>query len=50
MKLEFTTLDVFTTKQFHGNPVAIIRVPASQKAALSQTQKQAIALEYVVTL
>jgi predicted PhzF superfamily epimerase YddE/YHI9 len=47
MKLEFSTLGVFTTTRYAGNPVAIIRVPAAEKANLSQSQKQAIASEYV---
>jgi PhzF family phenazine biosynthesis protein len=46
MKLSFTTLDVFTTTRYAGNPVAIVRVPASEKESLSQTQKQAIAKEF----
>lgn len=46
MKLSFTTLDAFTTTRYAGNPVAIIQVPASEKASLSQTQKQAIAKEF----
>jgi PhzF family phenazine biosynthesis protein len=46
MKLSFTTLDAFTTTPYAGNPVAIIQVPASEKANLSQTQKQAIAKEF----
>lgn len=46
MKLSFTTLDAFTTTRYAGNPVAVIQVPASEKASLSQTQKQAIAVEF----
>jgi PhzF family phenazine biosynthesis protein len=46
MKLHFTTLDVFTSTRYQGNPLAIIQVPAAQKDALSQTQKQSIAKEF----
>ncbi|KAG0647256.1 putative isomerase [Hyphodiscus hymeniophilus] len=46
MKLSFTTLDAFTTTPYAGNAVAIISVPASEKAALSQSQKQTIAREF----
>ena len=46
MKLSFTTLDAFTTTRYAGNPVAVIQVPASEKANLTQTQKQAIAKEF----
>jgi PhzF family phenazine biosynthesis protein len=46
MKLSFTTLDVFTTIRYAGNPLAVIKVPASEKASLSQTQKLAIAKEF----
>lgn len=46
MKLSFTTLDAFTTTRYQGNPVAIVRVPASEKSNLSQEQKQAIAAEF----
>ncbi|TVY90993.1 putative isomerase, partial [Lachnellula willkommii] len=46
MKLDFTTLDVFSSTRYTGNPVAIIPVPASAKESLTQTQKQAIASEF----
>ncbi|KAH8886300.1 Diaminopimelate epimerase-like protein [Thozetella sp. PMI_491] len=46
MKLNFTTLDAFTTTRYAGNPVAIVRVPSSDKASLTQSQKQAIASEF----
>lgn len=46
MKLSFTTLDAFTTTRYAGNPVAVVRVPAFEKANLTQTQKQAIAKEF----
>lgn len=44
--LAFTTLDVFTTVRYEGNPLAIIRVPASLRPSLSQAQKQKIAKEF----
>ncbi|RDL31888.1 uncharacterized protein BP5553_09290 [Venustampulla echinocandica] len=46
MKLNFTTLDVFTTARYKGNPLSIISVPSSLKPSLTQTQKQAIAQEF----
>jgi PhzF family phenazine biosynthesis protein len=46
MKLSFTTLDVFTSTSYAGNPVAIIKVPASESASLTQKQKQSIASEF----
>ncbi|KAE9369211.1 Diaminopimelate epimerase-like protein [Stipitochalara longipes BDJ] len=46
MQLSFTTLDVFTDTRYTGNPVAIIRVPASLSPTLTQSQKQAIASEF----
>lgn len=46
MKLDFTTLDVFSSIRYTGNPVAIIPVPASAKNTLTQTQKQSIASEF----
>lgn len=44
--LSFTTLDVFTTDRYTGNPVAIIQVPASISQTLTQHQKQSIASEF----
>jgi PhzF family phenazine biosynthesis protein len=44
MSLQFTTLDVFTTAPFRGNPLAIVHVPIG--ADLSQAQKQLIAREF----
>ena len=46
MKLNFVTLDVFTTTRYAGNPLAIVLVPAEHKQLLSQTQKQSIAREF----
>ena len=44
MKLSYTTLDVFTSFRYAGNPVAIVQVPSG--TSLSQAQKQAIAAEF----
>lgn len=46
MKLLFTTLDVFTTTRYTGNPAAIIRVPSGLSTSLTQAQKQRIASEF----
>lgn len=46
MLLPFTTLDVFTHTRYRGNPLAIIRVPATYKASLSQNRKQQVATEF----
>ena len=46
MKLPFTTLDVFTTTRYSGNPLAIVRVPATLKEELGEEQKQRIATEF----
>lgn len=43
-RLTYNTLDVFTTAAYAGNQVAIVHVPSSAK--LSQSQKQAIAIEF----
>jgi len=46
MQLSYTTVDVFTRTRFIGNPLAIIRVPASLRAQLTEDQKQKIAREF----
>jgi predicted PhzF superfamily epimerase YddE/YHI9 len=46
MKLHFTTLDVFTTCRYSGNPLAIVQVSAAARDRLSQSQKQKIAAEF----
>jgi PhzF family phenazine biosynthesis protein len=46
MELDFTTVDVFTTTPFRGNPLAVVRVPASVSNRLTEEQKQRIALEF----
>jgi PhzF family phenazine biosynthesis protein len=43
-KLQFLTTDVFTQTRYEGNPLAIVRLPASQ--TLTQKQKQQIAAEF----
>ena len=40
------TLDVFTSKRLEGNPLAVVSVPASLEAALTQAKKQKIAQEF----
>lgn len=42
--LDYTTLDVFTTTRYAGNPLAVVKVPAD--LSLTQDQKQAIAKEF----
>ncbi|TPX07381.1 uncharacterized protein E0L32_002149 [Thyridium curvatum] len=45
--LPFTTLDVFTSTRYLGNPLAVVSVPASMgKHALTQAMKQRIAREF----
>ncbi|PVI03402.1 Diaminopimelate epimerase-like protein [Periconia macrospinosa] len=46
MSLPFTTLDVFTITRYLGNPLAVIRVPYSQRITLTEAQKQVIAREF----
>ncbi len=45
-KLNYHILDVFTPTRFLGNPLAIVQVPASEAANLTQEQKQIIAREF----
>lgn len=44
MQLDFVTVDVFTSKPYEGNPLAIIRIPEGFN--ISQEQKQRIAREF----
>lgn len=44
--LLFTTLDVFTTTPYEGNPLAVIQIPASLRNIITQAQKQSIAQEF----
>lgn len=46
MKLDFTTLDVFTKQRLSGNQVAIIRIPAVLRDQINEEQKQKIAAEF----
>jgi PhzF family phenazine biosynthesis protein len=43
-QLDFLTVDVFTSKRYEGNPLAIIRIPDG--VTISQEQKQAVAREF----
>lgn len=42
--LQYTTYDVFTSKKFTGNPLAVCEVPKG--VTLTQEQKQTIAIEF----
>ncbi len=44
--LPFTTLDVFTSTPYAGNPLALIRIPASLRHLITQAQKERIAAEF----
>lgn len=46
MQLQFTTTDVFTETRYVGNPLAVVRVPASLRSQLTENQKQRIAREF----
>lgn len=46
MSLKFVTLDVFTTKPFSGNPLAVVFLPADPTHQLTQRQKHLITLEF----
>ncbi|KAE8155362.1 Diaminopimelate epimerase-like protein [Aspergillus avenaceus] len=46
MFLNYIVVDVFTSTRFLGNPLAIVRVPASARPSLSQETKQQIAVEF----
>jgi PhzF family phenazine biosynthesis protein len=43
-QLDFVTVDVFTSKPYEGNPLAIIRIPHGH--TVTQEQKQTIAREF----
>lgn len=43
-QLEFVTVDVFTSKPYEGNPLAIVRIPYGR--TVTQEQKQTIAREF----
>ncbi|KAL4803933.1 hypothetical protein BDV18DRAFT_143492 [Aspergillus unguis] len=44
--LNFITLDVFTTKTYEGNPLAVVFLPPPSSPQLTQSQKQTIAREF----
>ena len=46
MELSFTTLDVFTSTRFEGNPLAVVCVPAALRGAVTAARKQAVAREF----
>jgi len=46
VKLDFITLDVFTDTPFLGNPLAVVFIPASKRAFISQDTKLRIAKEF----
>lgn len=45
-RVDFVTLDVFTTKIYEGNPLAVVFLPAPTSTQLTQRQKQTIACEF----
>ncbi|CZT51843.1 related to phenazine biosynthesis protein phzC [Rhynchosporium secalis] len=46
LTLPFTTLDVFTSTVYTGNPLAIVRIPSPLRDSITQQQKQQIAAEF----
>ncbi|KAK4227748.1 hypothetical protein QBC38DRAFT_443380 [Podospora fimiseda] len=46
IKLDFLTVDVFTSERFKGNPLAVVLVPAAQRPLILQENKQRIAREF----
>jgi PhzF family phenazine biosynthesis protein len=44
--LQFATIDVFTHRVYEGNPLALIKIPASLRHLLTQEKKQLIAREF----
>ncbi|KAJ6015701.1 hypothetical protein N7540_010292 [Penicillium herquei] len=45
-QLRFVTLDVFTSKPYTGNPLAVVFLPEDESQALTQRQKHQITLEF----
>jgi PhzF family phenazine biosynthesis protein len=43
-QLDYVTIDVFTSKPYEGNPLAIVRIPPG--TTVSQKQKQTLAREF----
>ena len=46
VQLKFLTLDVFTTKPFQGNPLAVVFLPTDPQQALTQRQKHLLTIEF----
>ncbi|KAI1394023.1 Diaminopimelate epimerase-like protein [Hypoxylon trugodes] len=46
MELQYTILDVFTSKRLEGNPLAVVSVPAALKDRLTQEAKLKVAKEF----
>ncbi|KAL2070246.1 hypothetical protein VTL71DRAFT_13272 [Oculimacula yallundae] len=46
LTLPFTTLDVFTSTPYTGNPLSIVRIPSPLRNLITQQQKQNIAAEF----
>lgn len=45
-QLRFVTLDVFTSKPYFGNPLAVVFLPEDESQALTQRQKHQMTLEF----
>ncbi|KAJ5778522.1 hypothetical protein N7520_001768 [Penicillium odoratum] len=45
-QLRFVTLDVFTSKPYSGNPLAVVFLPEDESQALTQRQKHQMTLEF----
>jgi PhzF family phenazine biosynthesis protein len=46
VQLPFTTLDVFTTTRYEGNPLAVVHVPSNLAQQLTTAQLDQIAKEF----
>ncbi|KAK3994237.1 phenazine biosynthesis PhzC/PhzF protein [Cladorrhinum sp. PSN332] len=46
LKLDFLTVDVFTSDRFKGNPLAVVLIPDAQRPLILQETKQSIAREF----
>ncbi|KAH7411413.1 phenazine biosynthesis protein phzF [Cadophora sp. MPI-SDFR-AT-0126] len=46
LTLPFTTLDVFTSAPYTGNPLALVRIPSQFRHLITKSQKQNIAAEF----
>ncbi|KAK0186448.1 hypothetical protein F5146DRAFT_961754 [Armillaria mellea] len=47
--LHYTTLDVFTTTPFQGNPLAVVHLPSPESSQVSQEQRLLIAREFKIS-